>query len=111
MCFQIHVGYLPKNKDSLCTLSILIFILQALLVAVYSGRKEEEMILATPACIVLRPFLCSPMRELGGAELTSVSFSNAGILGGRSYLFQPAFCADTQLSCKIYIENGFNKPY
>lgn len=44
------------------------------------------MILAAPACIDLCPFLCSPMKELGAAELTSsVSFFNAGIVGGKSY--------------------------
>lgn len=108
MCFQIHVGYLPKNKDGLCTLRIPILSRWS---CSLQYTQKGEMTLAAPACIDLCRFLCSPVRELGGAELTSsVSFSNAGDLGRRE-LFSACFLCYTQLSCKICIENGFNKSY
>lgn len=60
MCFQIHVGYLPKNKDNLCALTILIL---SHMFCSLQYRKTEALPSIDPD-----PFLCTTMKEL--LELT-----------------------------------------
>lgn len=84
------------------------FIPQVLFVTVYSGRRNDS----GSTFLYLSVSLSMQSNERIRSCWINIfcEFLQCGDLG-RQELFQPAFCADTQLSCKIYIENGFNKPY
>ena len=77
MCFEIHVGYLPKNKDNLCAPRILILSHMSCSLQ-YS---QAEALAGIDLCL----FLYNPMKEL--LELTSYWFSyTEEVLGCKCYL-------------------------